>query len=435
MAHELQLEWWRPQAATDPVQRDRTGPPDGYAALPFWSLMAFTGVLLFSPQNYVQGLSSLRPALLVMAIGILSFVADRWSRRLPLIQWNREVKLVAALLALAGFTVPLSVWPGGSLSVVTDYMKTVAVFILLGHVVTTTARLRQTAWLLTAMAVGLGLFAVYHFATGTMIDQGMNQDRVVGNEGALTKNPNDLALMINLLLPLTVGLFLSSEAAWQRTVLLFAIAMEALTVVLTYSRGGALTLGVIFLVYLWKLRRRPERTWMYGLVVAAIMALPFLPSSYFARMSTITDMQADRTGSSQERWTDMVIAGKTVLANPLIGAGMGMNSVAMREARGGGWLPVHNVYLEHALDLGVAGLLIFLALLTSCVGAVSQVQRSNVPRSLYALAQGLEVSLIAYAVAAMFHPVSYHYYFYYIAGLAVAARSIAAAQSRTTVET
>ncbi len=435
MAHELQFEWWRPQAATEPVRADRTGPADAHATLPFWSLMAFTGVLLFSPQNYVPGLASLRPALLVIAIGILSFVADRWARHLPLIEWHREVKLIAALVALAGFTVPLSVWPGGSLSVLIDYMKTAAVFILLSHVVTTTARLRQTAWLLTAMAVGLGFFAVYHFATGTMIDQGMNQDRLVGNEGALTRNPNDLALMINLLLPLTVGLFLSAEAAWQRTVLLLAIAMEGLTVVLTYSRGGAVTLGVIFLVYLWKLRRRPERTWMYGLVVAAVLALPLLPSSYFERMSTITNLQADRTGSAQERWTDMVIAGKTILANPIVGAGMGMNSVAMREARGGGWLPVHNVYLEHALDLGLGGLLIFLALLASCVGAVSQVQRSNVPRSLYALAQSLEVSLIAYATAAMFHPVSYHYYFYYIAGLAVATRSITAAQSRTTVET
>jgi hypothetical protein len=34
----------------------------------------------------------------------------------------------------------------------------------------------------------------------------------------------------------------------------------------------------------------------------------------------------------------------------------------------------------------------------------------------------------------MFHPVSYHHYFYYIAGLAVAAKSIAAARSDGAVE-
>ena len=34
---------------------------------------------------------------------------------------------------------------------------------------------------------------------------------------------------------------------------------------------------------------------------------------------------------------------------------------------------------------------------------------------------------MAYATAAMFHPVSYQYYFYYIAGLAIGARTIASA--------
>ena len=87
-----------------------------------------------------------------------------------------------------------------------DFAKTVAIFVLLSHVVTTMARLRLAAWLLTWMAIGLGLFALYNFMTGAMIDQGANQDRLVGNEGALTKNPNDLALMVNLLLPLTVGI-------------------------------------------------------------------------------------------------------------------------------------------------------------------------------------------------------------------------------------
>ena len=68
-----------------------------------------------------------------------------------------------------------------------DFAKTVAIFLLLSHVVTTMARLRLAAWLLTWMAIGLGLFALYNFMTGAMIDRGANQDRLVGNEGALTK--------------------------------------------------------------------------------------------------------------------------------------------------------------------------------------------------------------------------------------------------------
>ena len=425
MAQELELEWWRPQAVQASSLSEE--PPDtDQAALPFWSVMAFTAVLLFSPQTYVPALAPFRPALLVILIGVLAYVSDRWARGLPIVEWNREIGLITGLGVLAALTIPFSLWPGGSLAVLSDFAKTVAIFLLLSHVVTTMARLRLAAWLLTWMAIGLGLFALYNFMTGAMIDQGANQDRLVGNEGALTKNPNDLALMVNLLLPLTVGLFLASKETWQRMVLLTAVGVEAATVVLTYSRGGAVTLAVIVLAYLWKLRRRPERTFIYVGLLAAVLALPLLPSSYFDRMSTITNVQADRTGSAQERISDMIIAGKTILANPIIGAGMGMNMLVMREARGG-WLGVHNVYLEHAIDLGLIGLGIFLVLLWSCLRVVADIQRTASSPDLVFFAQGLQVSLMAYATAAMFHPVSYQYYFYYIAGLAIGARTIAGA--------
>ena len=242
-----------------------------------------------------------------------------------------------------------------------------------------------------------------------------------------------MALMVNLLLPITVGLFLSSRRAWQRGFLFFAICMEAGTVMLTHSRAGTLTLALIVVLYLWKLRRKSERSLLYALLLAGILALPLLPSSYFERMSSITSMSLDRTGSAQERMTDSLIAAKTILANPVIGAGMGMNMLAMREARGD-WRQVHNIYLEHAIDLGLPGLAIFLALLVSCITAVARIPERNVSLELTTLAEGLQISLSAYAVEAMFHPVSYHYYFYYIAGLAIAARTIADAQTGRTPE-
>ena len=427
MAHELELDWWRPQEAETESWRATEAADAEEASLPFWSLMAFTGVLLFSPQNYFPVLQPLRPALLIIAIGLFAYVGERWARGLPVIRWTREIGLIAGLAGLAAMTVPFAIWPGGSLGVLSEYLKTAAVFLLLSHVITTQHRLRRAAWLLTLMAMGLGLFALYNFATGAFIDQGVNRDRLIGNEAALTKNPNDLALMVNLLLPLTVGLFLSSNWSWQRGFLFFAICMEAGTVILTYSRGGALTLAVIVLLYMWKLRRRAERSLLYAVLLAGFLALPLLPSSYFERMSTITSM-SDKTGSAQERFADYIIAAKTILADPVVGAGMGMNILAMREARGE-WRQVHNVYLEHAIDLGLPGLAIFLALLMCCIQSVARIQRRGVSPELSSLAEGIQIGLIAYSVAAMFHPVSYHYYFYYIAGLALAAKTIADTQT------
>ena len=153
MAQELELEWWRPQAVqASPLSE--TPPNADHAALPFWSVMAFTAVLLFSPQTYVPALAPFRPALLVILIGVLAYVSDRWARRLPIIEWNREISLITGLGVLAALTIPFSLWPGGSLAVLTDFGKTAAIFVLLSHVVTTMARLRLAAWLLTLMAIG-----------------------------------------------------------------------------------------------------------------------------------------------------------------------------------------------------------------------------------------------------------------------------------------
>ncbi len=362
-------------------------------------------------------------------IGIGAYLVDRFNYGAPLFMRARELWIIGALAAWATVTVPFSIWPGGSLAFLSgQYFKTLAIFWLLSHTAVTMLRLRQTAWSLSLMAIGLAMFTLNNYASGVFIDQAANQDRVVGNEGALTKNPNDLALMINVILPLTMALLLSSARPAIRMALSVMLALEALTVILTFSRGGFLTLGAIFLVYAWKLRRRVERVWIYGILVLALLCLPLLPSTYFERMSTIVHTEADSTGSAGERVTDMIIAVRYALSSPVTGAGVGMNVLAMNEARGGGWRPVHNVFLELTMDLGLPGVLLFTVLLVSCVRSTIQVQRraAEAPemKDLGYLAEGIQISLLAFTLAAMFHPVSYHPYFYYLAALALAAHAI-----------
>jgi O-antigen ligase len=89
------------------------------------------------------------------------------------------------------------------------------------------------------------------------------------------------------------------------------------------------------------------------------------------------------------------------------------------------WRAVHNTYLEYGVDLGVPGLLLFLALLWTCWRS-ARAARGVAEGEVSHLAEGIEISLLGFAVAAFFHPSAYHFYFYYIAGLAVAARHVAA---------
>jgi len=427
--NHAQTEWWRPEPVrgnwwTAVCSRSGSWKPP-VSAVPFWAAVVFTAVTLFSPQSYFPELAVFRPALTVAGLGIVSYLSDRWVHGQPVVCWTREVYLVMALFLWAAATIPFSIWPGGSASMLLNqFLKTVTLFWLLAHVVSSIRRLYQIAWALSLMAVVLSGFAVYNHLNGAFVE---GSERLMGNEGGLTKNPNDMALMINLITPLTIGLFLSAQTSAHRALLCAALGCEITTVVLTYSRAGALTLGCVFLLYAWKLRRRRERSLLYTLAVLGLLALPLVPSSYYERLSTIGSIEADRTGSSQERWADMRIAFKAALANPIKGYGVGMNVNTMNEVRGQDGRMVHNVYLEHALDLGFPGLLLFLLLLASCLHAARAVQgRSGATGDdrLFNLAQAIEVSLIAYAVQGMFSPVSFQFYFYYFAALAVATRRL-----------
>jgi O-antigen ligase len=422
-------EWWRPQPATgiELPWAAATARPSGRASssLAFRGLLAFTLILVVAPQSFFPALRPLRLALVAAVAGIAATLGDRLAHGRPLTVGGKEIVLTAALVAWAAITVPVSYWPGGSVSFLLDiYFKTVAIFWLLASVVDTLGRLRTLAWSLALMGVPLALTALKNFASGAFMDK----NRIVGYEGALTANPNDLALMLNLLLPLVVGLLLASRGAITRGILLAIVLLEATAVIVTFSRGGFLSLAVCVGLYLWRLVRRGLTGWVLAALLACVGGSILLPSSYLTRLATITDIDSDPTGSAQARWSDSVAAVRFVADNPLIGAGIGMDTEALNEVRGVKWKQVHNAYLEYAVDLGLPGLTLFLLLFASCLKKVRSVRRragaGRDAHDLGCLAEGIEVALIGFAVGAFFAPVAYQFFFYYLAGLAVAAGGI-----------
>jgi O-antigen ligase len=154
-----------------------------------------------------------------------------------------------------------------------------------------------------------------------------------------------------------------------------------------------------------------------------------VPASYVERLATVTDIESDPTNSAQSRWRDIVAAAQFVTEHPIVGAGIGMDMLALNQIRGEHWTQVHNVYFQYAVDLGVIGVVLYLFVLFGVLHGITRTCRSLETRperrELFLFAEALRVSVIVFAVAAVFHPVAYHFYFYYIAGLTLALRSIA----------
>lgn len=431
--------WWRPgienNLKTESKSAISIGIRQGDSAVPFWALMAFVFILLISPQSFITALAPLHLALVTALLTMMAYLLDRFKQHRPIVIFNRENIIVFCLIGWAILTLPLSYWPGGSIGVFGDlYFKTIIIFWLLSHVINTVFRLRRIAWGVSLMVIPIALTAVAHFLSGNFIQSGIAPDesRILGYSGPLTGNPNDLALTLNLFLPLSVALFLGSRAPAVRIVLLFCIVLEVAAIIATFSRAGFLTLFVIFTLYLWELCKRHKWHWVIVAVYLPVAAIPFLPMGYLERLGTITHIEADPTGSAQARWGDTLAAIKYIADNPIIGAGLGVNVLALNKVRGPTWTEIHNVYLQYGVDLGIPGLVLFIILLRSCIksarDAQSQSEKISGRNELYYLAQGIRISLIAFSVAAFFHPVGYHFYFYFIAGLALAARSIAVAE-------
>jgi O-antigen ligase len=151
-----------------------------------------------------------------------------------------------------------------------------------------------------------------------------------------------------------------------------------------------------------------------------------LPHGYLSRINTITNIDEDETGSAQGRWASMTAGTAYVIEHPLVGAGIGMNSLVMNDLIGATWHEVHNVYLQYGVDLGIPGLFLFLTIMAGAFRSTIVVGRrsAGVPAlgELFHLSEGLQGSLFAFAVAGFFSPVAYNFYFYYLAGLATGMR-------------
>lgn len=427
--------WWRKESATHQHEiASNTGPAglacqpvaDNESNLPYYALLMFTFVLILAPQQIFPVLAPLRIAMLSIVLVISTHIGSRLARGLPIMHFPPGVVIALLLTAWAVATIPMSIWPGGSLAFLTGkYFKTIIVFLLLVSVISSDKRLKGICRALVIMAVPLALTAINNLLSGVTM---AGSQRIVGYDAPLAENPNDMALLLNLLLPLAIALFLSTRRGSLKMIFAAIVALMVAGVISTFSRAGFLTLSVTFTCYLILLRNRPERFFAPLILLLVIVALPILPGDYIGRLSTITDIESDSTGSAQIRLRDSMAAIKLLIENPVLGSGVGMNTLAMNDTRGATWTEIHNVYLTFGVELGFPGLLLFLMLLIASIRSAHALllRIGNQPQlyDLYCLAEGLKVSLIAFSVAAFFHPVAYHFYFYYIAGLAMALHQI-----------
>ena len=400
------------------------------SAVSFRALLAFTFVLLVAPQLLFPALRPLRLAMICAVIAIGSYILGRASRGGPLSVRSPELGAGAALAVWAIVTVPFSFWPGGSIAFLQDqYLKVLAIFWLIPNVVDTPARLRRVMSALTLLSLPASMIGLTSYLSGAFLANSLI-DRIAGYDSPLTNNPNDLALLLALMLPVTLALVPHARGSFRRVFLWATAGVQTIAIVVTFSRTGFVALGALGTLHALRLARRRRFDLIFLALVLVACAIPVLPTGYVARIATIGNIDSDVTGSSEARWNDMVTAAQLIATHPLVGAGVDQGVLALNDARGDTWRTVHNAYLEVGIDLGLPGIGVFAFLVARAIRttgwALAWMGRrpGAAPAELHTLAGGIRLSLIVFAVGALFSPVAYHFYLYYFAGLAVAVRQI-----------
>lgn len=421
-------EWWRATPSTSVAATVSAAPVIEREQIAFGALVAFTIILLVSPQAWFPAIKSLRIALLAAMVAVTAHLAARAFGRTVALPFRREMAIAVALLGWAALTIPLSIWPGGSLAQLSDHLiKAIVFFWLIGTLVTSEARLRLFARMLSLCSIPLAVVAINNYRSGvfvTLADSAVQ--RIAGYVGGsgLAGNPNDLALMLNLVLPITGALFVITRSPWIRIATALGTLLSIAAVIATFSRAGFITLAAIGALTVLAMIRRGAIVTGLGIIFLLTVTLAVVPRDYYDRLATITNIEADPTGSAQGRWEDWLLSVDYIQAHPITGAGLGQDLLALNAARGREtWRSVHNAYLQAAVDLGLPGAALLIALLFCSFQNAWRVRRQAARAGhadLAVLAQAVSISLWAFTIAAFFHPIAYQFYFFCLAGLAVA---------------
>jgi O-antigen ligase len=336
--------------------------------------------------------------------------------------------LLFCLAAL--ISIPPAINPGEAWTTFNEFLRPVMIFIVMINVVRTEWRLKGIIFLTLAVSVVLSVGAIYDYRMARFSVEGY---RVAGIIGNLFGNPNDMALHLVTVIPISVALSFTSRNFVFK--ILYAVCALLMIVgsMLTFSRSGFLGLVCAGGVIAWKMGRKNRLAVVVLTLVCFMTVIAFAPEGYTNRLDSIVDHSRDAFGSAGARTNLLFRSIKVAIANPVFGVGMGnFHIVSIGE------LVSHNAYTQVAAEMGLAAMVIYIMFILAPFKALRVMENETFEdrraSHFYYLAVGLQASLVAYMVSSFFASVAYQWYVYYLVGYSVCLRRLYKAEKKALEE-
>ncbi len=389
--------------------------------LSYIGLYVFTVMVLFRPYELIPSLSFLSTSAFYLAAAtVLVYLPTQLAAEGSLTALSTEVKCVLALMVIALVTMPIAKDPSIAWATFSDnFIKAILMFIVMINVVRTRRRLVNLLWISLAIAVYLSFTAVSSYMKGELNVEGY---RVGVEVGGLFGNPNDLALHLVTMIPISLTLALASRSKAMRFVYFLITIIFIAGNMVSFSRGGFIGLLASSAVLVWKLGRNKRFKVSLISSVAGLFFILLAPGNYGLRLLSIFIPALDPVGSSDQRKELLIRSVLVTLRNPW---GIGIGNFPIVGVRN---LVTHNSFTQVSSELGILGLIVYLIFLISPFRKLGAIERTLYAKEdydwFYYVSIGLQASIVAYMCSGFFVAVAYNWFAYYLIAYAVAFRRV-----------
>ncbi len=307
---------------------------------------------------------------------------------------------------------------------------------------------KRSVWLVILITFFLSLLGTYQYVTGSFERDffgmaAVKMDNVFGGSstarlGGPINAPNMWGQTVVAVMALVVFRFIHEPRRAMKIFLVLVLGILLVETLNTYSRGAYLSLLVVAVLVLLVFEKRVNR--LAGLAILALFALsiPFWPGDYVERLRSLSVLApANEYGIYQEssvrgRSSEMLTGLSMFAAHPLLGVGAGnynnnyqqYSQLIGIEVRSEERDP-HSLYIQVLAENGILGFAAFAGVIVSLFAALSVAKRRAESAShlddWIPWLTSMQVSLIAYLVAATFLHGAYIRYFWILTALAIAA--------------
>lgn len=329
---------------------------------------------------------------------------------------------------------PFSTWRGGSVRMLRDFwVLALFSFVIIASAVQGLEQCRKIMYTLAAATI---------FIEGFTLLLGRIQGGRLALLGGTLGNANYLAMMLLMGVPFCLFVIRTrSGASLFKVACAVMIFFVPATVATTGSRGGLVTLAVMFLLFFLPLPVSQKLVAAIVALVLTVFALAWSTRSALDRYRSFfrSSSQTRLSESEQSAIESMGLRRELLLSSlqltmrhPLLGVGPGMFAVAnanfVEESQGqpnwNAWHETHNTFTQLSCEDGLPGLFLYCLTLLFCFKiAISVEKRARQYPALATLKHmgfALRLALIAFTGTSIFASNAYAYYFPMLAGLCVA---------------